>query len=70
MLVTSANLSGEASLVDDKAVKKVFDGKIPMIVEGECISKKASTIVDLSKGKIEILRTGDISEEQITEVVK
>ena len=50
MLVTSANLSGEASLVDDKAVKKVFDGKIPMIVEGECISKKASTIVDLSKG--------------------
>lgn len=70
MLVTSANLSGEASLVDDKAVKKVFDGKIPMIVEGECISKKASTIVDLSKGKIEILRTGDISKEQITEVVK
>ena len=70
MLVTSANLSGEASLVDDKAVKKVFDGKIPMIVEGECISKKASTIVDLSNGKIEILRTGDISEEQITEVVK
>ena len=70
MLVTSANLSGEASLVDDKAVKKVFDGKIPMIVEGECISKKASTIVDLSKGKIEILRIGDISEEQITEVVK
>lgn len=70
MLVTSANLSGEDSLVDDKAVMEVFNGKIPLIVEGESISKKASTIVDLSKGKIEILRVGDISQEQIAEVVK
>ena len=70
MLVTSANLSGEDSLVDDKAVMEVFNGKIPLIVEGESISKKASTIVDLSKGKIEILRVGDISKEQIAEVVK
>lgn len=70
MLVTSANLSGEDSLVDDKAVKRVFDGKIPIIVKGESISKKASTIVDLSKGKVEILRVGDISKEEIMEVIK
>ena len=70
MLVTSANLSGENSLVDDKAVMKVFLGKIPLIVKGESISKKASTIVDLSKGKVEILRLGDISKEQIAEVIE
>lgn len=70
MLVTSANLSGENSLVDDKAVMKVFHGKIPLIVKGESISKKASTIVDLSKGKVEILRLGDISKEQIAEVIE
>ena len=70
MLVTSANLSGEDSLVDDKAVMEVFKGKIPLIVEGQSISKRASTIIDLSKDKIEILRVGDISEEQIAEVVK
>ena len=49
---------------------KVFKGKIPLIVKGESISKKASTIVDLSKGKVEILRVGDISKEQIAEVIK
>lgn len=70
MLVTSANLSGKDSLVDDKAVLNVFKGKIPLIVKGESISKKASTIVDLSKGKVEILRLGDISKEQIAEVIK
>lgn len=70
MLVTSANLSGEDSLVDDKAVMKVFKGKIPLIVKGESVSKRASTIVDLSKGKVEILRIGDISKEQIAEVIK
>lgn len=70
MLVTSANLSGEESLVDDNAVMKVFKGKIPVIVKGESVSKKASTIVDLSKGKVEILRLGDISKEQIAEVIK
>ena len=69
MLVTSANLSGEDTLVDDKAVMKVFSGKIPLIVKGESVSKKASTIIDLSKGKVEILRVGDISEKQILEVI-
>ena len=69
MLVTSANLSGEDSLVNDQAVLNVFDGKIPLIVRGESISKKASTIVDLSKDKVEILRLGDISKEQIEEVL-
>lgn len=70
MLVTSANLSGKESLVDDQAVMEVFKGKIPLIVKGESISKKASTIVDLSKGNVEILRLGDISKEEITEVLK
>lgn len=69
MLVSSANYSGEESLVDDKAVMKLFRGKIPLIVRGESISKKASTIIDLSKGKVEILRVGDISKEQIMEVL-
>ena len=70
MLVTSANLSGKESLVDDQAVMEVFKGKIPLIVKGESISKKASTIVDLSKGNVEILRLGDISKEEIMEVLK
>ncbi|MFQ6792523.1 L-threonylcarbamoyladenylate synthase [Thomasclavelia sp.] len=70
MLVTSANMSGKDSLVNDQSVSQVFDGKIPLIVKGESISKKASTIVDLSKGKVEILRLGDISEDEIAEVLK
>lgn len=70
MLVTSANLSGEESLIDDQAVMAVFKGKIPLIVKGESISKKASTIVDLSKGNVEVLRLGAISKEEVMEVLK
>lgn len=70
MLVTSANYSSQPSLVTAQEVMNEFAGKIPLIVNGESVSKKASTIVDLSKDRIEILREGDISKEEILEVIK
>lgn len=70
MLVTSANISGEPALLCHQEVLNIFDGKIKMIVEGNCVTNQPSSVVDLSKGSYEILRKGDISKEQIEEVLK
>lgn len=69
MLVTSANLSGFPDMTNEQDVYQVFKDKISAIVVGDSGSDKASTVVDLSNGKVEILRTGCISKEQIEEVI-
>lgn len=68
--VTSANKSGQENLVSSKQVYDMFNKQIPLIVIGECKSKIASTVVDVSKGQVDILRIGDIDEKMIKEVVK
>lgn len=70
MLVTSANMSGHSDMTNAQEVYQVFNGKIPIIVTGNSGSDKASTVVDLSKGKVEILRAGSITKEEIEEVIK
>lgn len=65
MLVTSANMSGEASLKAGVDVLKQLGGRIDGIVMGEANSTLASTIVDVSTPQIKILRVGIISEEAI-----
>ena len=70
MLVTSANLSGYPDMCSDQEVLKVFDKKIPLIVKGKAGSGKASTVVKVSNGQVEILRKGGISLKEIEEVIK
>ncbi len=68
ILLTSANLSGEPSLLNSDEVEKVFYGKIRAIVKGEATSKIASTIVDISGDKPILIRSGTISIEEINKV--
>lgn len=70
MLVTSANISGYPDMCSDHEVEKVFAGKIPMIVRGQSKSGKASTVIDCSDGTVKILRLGNITLEQIEEVLQ
>lgn len=70
LLVTSANMSGSINTTSVEEVLNQLEGKIPLIVEGKSGSHKASTVVDLSKDKIKILREGDISLAMIEEVLK
>lgn len=70
MLVTSANMSGGVNTTTTQEVLRQLDGKIPLIVDGNSGSSVPSTVVDLSKEEIEILRQGDISLEMIKEVLK
>ena len=70
MLVTSANLSGEATGLFDVQVLSQLDGRIDGIVLGEAGGKVASTIVDMTSGKLKILREGPISKAMLEAALK
>ena len=69
MLVTSANISGQETLLNDQEVYKQFKGKIKMIVKGICKNTRASTVIKVDED-VTILRQGCIQEEEIREVLK
>ena len=69
MLVTSANISGQETLLNDLDVYHEFNGKLKMIVKGKCQNSLASTVVKIDDD-VTILRQGCISEEKIREVLK
>ena len=69
MLVTSANISGQETLLNDLDVYHEFNGKLKMIVKGKCQNTLASTVVKIDDD-VTILRQGCISEEKIREVLK
>ena len=69
MLVTSANISGQETLLNDQEVYKQFKGKIKMIVKGKCKNTLASTVIRVDED-VTILRQGCIQEEEIREVLK
>jgi len=61
MAVTSANISGEASLSTADAVYTSLSGKIDLLVDGgTCDGGVPSTVVDCTSEPIKILRDGAI----------
>ena len=70
MLVTSANLSDHPSCKTFDEVMAQLEGRLDAIVEGECGSGIASTIVDVTEKPIKILREGTISLSEIMEVIE
>ena len=69
LMVTSANISGNGSLLKWEDVLFCMDGRIDGIVCEDARGQKASTIVDLT-GEPKILREGPISMREIEEVLK
>ena len=65
LLVPSANLAGDPACLTADSVKKIFGGKIAGIVEGECASGEASTIVALSENGLQLIRKGPVPFEEI-----
>lgn len=70
LYVTSANISHQPSALNDKEALTQLDGRIDMIVKGECKMNQASTVVDLTGDTIKILRQGRITLEMIEEVIR
>jgi len=61
LTATSANVSGEREISDPREVIRLFYGKVNLVVDGGLTpGAMPSTVVDLSRGKAEILREGAI----------
>ena len=70
LAVTSVNRSGEPPAVSAQKIISEFDGQIDMILDaGRCRIGKASTVVDISSKKTQILRQGSISAKRIQRVL-
>lgn len=70
MLVPSANRSGDVPALTGKQVVEIFGNEIDEIIDGESIGTVPSTVVCLHDNMIHILRTGNISEDEILKTVK
>ncbi|MCQ2776170.1 MAG: threonylcarbamoyl-AMP synthase [Bacilli bacterium] len=69
LLVPSANKSGEKPAMNSDEVKAIFKDELDYIVEGKCVGGIPSTLVDLTKEDIKIIREGPISKSMILEVL-
>lgn len=65
IFLTSANKSGEGTTKLAREVVDIFDGTIDGVLMKDANGYEASTIVDLTKTDLAILRPGHISEEEI-----
>lgn len=70
LATTSANISGEKTPSSFEELSPVFKNRVDIVIDGgECPIGTASTIIDMSKSKISILREGSISKEEIENII-
>ena len=69
LLVPSANVHGEAPAKTTEEVLRMFEGKIPCVIEGEVVSNIPSTVIKIDK-EITLIREGSIPFEEILKVVE
>jgi L-threonylcarbamoyladenylate synthase len=66
LTATSANISGEREISDPREVIRLFYGKVSLVVDGGLTpGTLPSTVVDLSRGKAEILREGAVPRSKL-----
>ena len=71
LYATSANLSGEPAPRGLEEVGPRVSGAVDVIVEGEPGSGEASAVVDLSDGRVRLLRaTEDLTEEKLARLAR
>ena len=67
----SANVSGKPSGTNIEDIKEEFEGKVSYIVDGGSTDiGLESTVIKVENDKIDILRPGKITKEQLEEVTK
>lgn len=62
LAVTSANVTGQASAVDDVEARALFGDSVSVYLEGEAPAGQASTIIDLTEPSPLVLREGPVEE--------
>jgi L-threonylcarbamoyladenylate synthase len=70
LYATSANLSGEPAPKGLEEVDPQVSEAVGLVVEGEPGSGEASAVVDLSAGRVRLLRaTGELTEEKLSRLL-
>ncbi len=70
LATTSANISGEATPGSFEEISDEIKKRVDIIIDdGKCPLGEASTIIDMSKEKINILREGSISQKDIENII-
>ena len=70
MVAPSANISGEPSAIELKDILEVFKDKVDICIDGgKCEISESSTIVQVVDNKIQIIRQGKITLEEIESVL-
>ena len=65
LVATSANISGTTSLTDPNDCKRDLNG-YDLLLDGGILSDNGeSTIVEIDRNKLRIVRSGSISEEEL-----
>ncbi|MFW5904977.1 MAG: L-threonylcarbamoyladenylate synthase [bacterium] len=60
LAVTSANRSGDADTLDDRAARRVFGAGVAVYLPGSCPGGASSTVVDLTGRSPRVLRQGPV----------
>tara|TARA_Y100000310_G_scaffold115394_1_gene113938 strand:+ start:395 stop:994 length:600 start_codon:yes stop_codon:yes gene_type:complete len=69
LVATSANISGNTSPVDPNDCERNLNG-YDLLIDGGILSDDGeSTIVEIDKGEVKIVRNGSISEEELKKIV-
>ena len=66
---TSANISGEKSILDSNEFKNRLPEVDILIDGGKIVSLGESTIIDFIEGKLKIIREGSVSKEEIEKIL-
>ena len=68
---TSANISRQKAAVYALEVEKMLAGQLDLVVDGgSCGSGVASTVIDLTTTPMNIIRSGEIPEEEIKKIIR
>lgn len=72
MATTSVNESGKPSINNYNEIKEIYDDLVDVIFppDGEATSSQASTVVDITGDKPNVLRVGAITLDMINECLK
>jgi L-threonylcarbamoyladenylate synthase len=57
---TSANLAGEATTYNTNDLSSTIRNKVDFVLEGECVKKQSSTVVETTNTPFRILRAGAV----------
>ena len=66
---TSANISGEKSIVDSDELRKKLPEVDILVDGGKIVSSGESTIIDFENNKLKMIREGSISKESLEEIL-